>query len=179
MRQSRQKLWKTTTAIIATSAMLAGGVLLTGCSSSSSSDDQSSSIREASESSSSESEETTADSDFTVTVDDCTVTEDYEGNPAIVVTYTWTNNSDDTAAFYTTFTVDAYQNGVELDSAYFLANDDEFDLNASSNKIKSGATQTVQVAYKLSDETTDVEIEVTEWLSFDDTVLAEATFAIS
>lgn len=179
MRQSRQKLWKTTTAIIATSAMLAGGVLLTGCSSSSSSDDQSSSIREASDSSSSESEKATADSDFTVTVDDCTVTEDYEGNPAIVVTYTWTNNSDESVASDIALTVDAYQNGVELDSVYVLDNDDDFDLDAESNKVKPGGTQTAQVAYKLSDETTDVEIEVTEWLSFDDTVLAEATFAIS
>ena len=32
---------------------------------------------------------------YGVTIDDCRVTEDYQGNPAAVVTYTFTNNSDE------------------------------------------------------------------------------------
>ena len=118
------------------------------------------------------------DSKYVVSIDGCEVAQDYEGNPAIVVTYTWTNNSDDKTSFMVAIDDAAFQNGVELDFATISVSDERFDTNAAMNEVQPGATQTVQQAFLLDDQS-DVTIECTELISFDDTVLAEATFSVA
>lgn len=114
------------------------------------------------------------DSKYAVSIDDCSVTTDYNGTPAIVVTYTFTNNSDKAIPFMTAVSAKAFQNGVQLDTA-IVTND--IDTQSAMNEIKSGATTTVQEAYLLDDES-DVNIECTELFSFDDTIIAEKTFVV-
>lgn len=118
------------------------------------------------------------DSDYAVTIDGCEVAQDYQGNPAIVVTYTWTNNSDKATSFMVAIDDAAFQNGVELDSAILSFTDDRFDTNSTMNEVQPGATQTVQQAFLLDDQS-DVRVECTELISFSDALLAEATFAVA
>lgn len=113
-------------------------------------------------------------SKYAVSIDDCTVTADYSGASAIVVTYTFTNNSDKAVPFMTAISAKAFQNGVQLDTAIV----EDIDAQSTMNEIKSGATTTVQQAYVLDDQS-DVSVECTELISFDDTVLAEKTFAVA
>lgn len=89
--------------------------------------------------------------------------EDYNGRPAIVVTYAWTNNSEETTTSITSATGKAYQDGVELDAA-ILINVDGYDAGSTMKNVKPGATIDVQWAYLLSSETSVVEYEVTDWL---------------
>jgi hypothetical protein len=117
----------------------------------------------------------TATSDYAVTIDKATVTKDYEGKPAIVVDFTFTNNSDKDANFMFAVSSKAFQNGVELETA--VITDDGFKLADALKDIKPGTTIPVQLAYTLSD-TSDVSIEATELISLDDTMLAKKTFSV-
>lgn len=89
---------------------------------------------------------------------------DYSGNEALIVTYEWANNSDEEKMFGTTFTAKAYQNGVECSTAYMV---DGVDSQKLLTNIKPGAALEIQTAYLLTDNS-DVTIEVSPWISFDD-----------
>ena len=115
-----------------------------------------------------------AQSDYAVTIDGSTVTTDYEGAPAIIVDYTFTNNSDEETSFAMACTQKAFQNGVQLEIAIVTE-----DLgNGYTAEIKPGSTTTARIAYSLTDES-DVTVEVEELFSLDDTMLAEATFSVA
>ena len=110
-------------------------------------------------------------SEYEVTIDSASMTTDYEGNPALVVNYTWTNNSDEATSFEVALHDQCFQNGVECDFAVVS----DVDTMASMNDVQPGATTEVTECFSLEDES-EVTIQVTELISFDDTVLAEKTF---
>lgn len=111
---------------------------------------------------------------YGVTIDGCRVTEDYEGNPAAVITYTFTNNSDEATSFMVALYPKVFQNGVELDTAI----GSDWDSNKYTSDVKPGSSTTVEIGYALEDMS-DVTVEVEELLSFSDTILAEQTFSLS
>ncbi|WP_302962494.1 DUF5067 domain-containing protein [uncultured Adlercreutzia sp.] len=115
-----------------------------------------------------------AASDYAVTIDGCRVTEDYEGEPVAVVTYTFTNNSDEAQSFMVALHPQVFQNGVELSTAI----GSDWDSEKYLSDVKPGSSATVEIGYELEDAS-DVTVEVTELISFDDTVLAEATFSVA
>ena len=113
------------------------------------------------------------DAKYVVTIDSCEITEDYQGNPAALVTYTFTNNSDEAKSFMVAIADKAYQNGVQLDTAVISGVD-----NNSMKDVKPGATITVQQGFKLDDDS-DMTVEVEELFNFrSDELLAEKTFSI-
>ena len=110
-------------------------------------------------------------SEYDVTIDGATVTTDYEGAPAMIVDYSFTNNSDEATSFAVACSQKAFQNGVQLETAIVTE-----DLgNGYLAEIKPGATTTARMAYSLTDQS-DVTVEVSELISLDDTLLAQATF---
>ena len=115
-----------------------------------------------------------ADSDYVVTIDGCTVTTDYEGAPAVIVDFTFTNNSDEDTSFAVACSQKVFQNGVQLESA--IVSDDLG--NGYMAEIKPGATTQARLAYSLTDQS-EVSVEVEELFSLDDTLLAEATFSVA
>lgn len=121
-------------------------------------------------------QEAVADGDYTVTIDGSKQTKDYEGEKALVVDYTFTNNSDKAQSFLVVISAKAFQNGVELESAMIL-DDDVYDIDNSMKDVKPGAKLKVQSAYLLEDDS-DVTLEVSDSWSFDDKYLAEATIAV-
>lgn len=158
-----------TLALVAATSPLA----LAGCNGSDAGDDAPAAEQPAEEQTEEPAEER-ASSKYAVTIDGSTVTTDYEGKPAIIVDYTFTNNSDDATSFAVACSQKAFQNGVQLETAVVLD-----DLgNGYLAEIKPGATTSARRAYSLADES-DVTVEVTELISFDDTILAEATFPVA
>lgn len=111
---------------------------------------------------------------YAVSIDGCEVGADYEGKPAAIVTFTFTNNSDKDANFMMAVADKAFQNGVQLERAIIT----DIDNESSMKDIKPGSSVSVQEAYVLDDES-DMTVEVTELISFDDTILAEATFSVA
>lgn len=100
--------------------------------------------------------------------------EDYAGDPVVIVTYEWSNNSEDSKTFATSFSAKVYQNGVECTSYTVVEGVDSSKLLA---EIKPGATLQVQEAYSISDES-DITVEVGPWISFDDESVVQ-TFSLS
>ena len=89
------------------------------------------------------------------------VTKDYDGTPAVGVHLIFSNKTSTARNCIFTFSVDAYQNGIELDDAYGVA---EVDTSSSTTNIKDGAKIDVYWAYKLRDTTTPVEIQISKFI---------------
>lgn len=113
-----------------------------------------------------------SDAEYKVSIDGAEKTTDYKGQSAILVTYTWTNNSGSDQIFSVALNAQCFQNGVQLDSAVVSGQGSD-----SMKDIKPGATQTVQKAYELADSS-PVTVEVSEMFSWNDEILAEATFEV-
>lgn len=106
--------------------------------------------------------------DYYVKLTGVTVAEDYEGNPALIVNYDFTNNSDEAANAMWSLNIDVFQNGLELETAV-IADSSVYDSGQSMRDIQTGATLSCQDAFVLEDTTSPVEIHVSELISFDDT----------
>lgn len=97
---------------------------------------------------------------YEVSILDAEVVKDYEGNPALVVSYEFTNNSDKEMSFMVAISAEAYQNGVELENAIIL-DGSAYDAQTQMKNVKKGGTLTVQTAYVL-DDSSPVTIEASE-----------------
>ena len=120
------------------------------------------------------SEQQTEQAKYGVTLDGGEVVANYDGAQAFVITYTFTNNSDEAVMPSVAVDVNAYQNGVELDFGVVT----DIDNQSTTREIKPGASITCQQAYVLND-TSDVMVEVTELISFSDELLATATYPVA
>lgn len=92
---------------------------------------------------------------------------DYEGNPAVVVTYAWTNNSDETTNSFSSVHAKAFQDGVQLDNAT-IGNKEVFDSSSYLKDVRPGTTIDVQNAFVLTSETSTIEVEIAELISISD-----------
>ena len=99
------------------------------------------------------------------------LTTDRNGNPAVVITYAWTNNSDETTSAMVSVIEKAFQDGVELETA-IIGNGDVYDSGAVNKNVRPGATTDVQCAYSLTSNTSTIEFEVTEFLGSNDEIVA-------
>jgi hypothetical protein len=93
-----------------------------------------------------------ADAKYVVTIDDCsrTVVNEYTGDKdVVVITFTFTNNSNEETSFLYAILVNAFQNGDTLLSAIEL--NAEF-MDAMKSEIAPGATITVQQAFIINDD---------------------------
>lgn len=104
---------------------------------------------------------------YHVEIKGASLAKDYEGKSAIVITYAWTNNSDDTTSAMVSVGTKAFQDGVQLEPAMIIG-DDSYDSGASMKDVRPGTTINVQCAYVPTSETSTVEFELTEWISFSD-----------
>lgn len=161
--------------------VLVTGVLATGAAVSAPSSEGSSSSNSSSSESSKPSKPSKAEqpaeidnSEYLVTIDGSQLGTDYSGKQALVVNYSFTNNSNSAISFMIAANAKAFQNGVELSTA-IGADTDSMSL---MNDVKPGATIQLQQAYVLSD-TSDVTIEVTKLISFKDVMLATQVISVA
>ena len=117
--------------------------------------------------------------DYAVVIDSCRLAEDYSNKPVVIVKYIFTNvDHSDPACFAWSVENAVYQNGIGLDEAFLLEDSADYSTDNQTKEIKKGASIEVEVAYELNDETTDIEVEVKELISFDDKVITK-TFSIA
>lgn len=102
--------------------------------------------------------------DYHVEIKGAFLAKDYEGNPAMVITYAWTNNSGETKNSMFTIMEKAFQDGVQLDGA-ILMNVDGYEAGTSLKEVRPGTTVDIQCAYALTSEASIVEFELTELIS--------------
>jgi len=109
--------------------------------------------------------------DYNVTIKDSKVVQNGDKN-ILVVTYTFVNNAKDSKAFMYAVTDKLFQNGIELGTVYgSWGIENEYNFDNKSKEIKPGVTLDVQCAYELNDTTTDIEVEISEWISLNDNKL--------
>lgn len=128
--------------------------------------------------------ETTVGNEWDAAYKDCSIrfegadlVYDYNDNPTIVVEMTFRNDSDKSRSCGFTFSVDAYQDGVECDTAILWGEtSDQYDTGTNTTDIKPGVEFTVYKAYKLRNETSKVVIEVKGLYDFDSKVLFTQTY---
>ncbi|MBP3307888.1 MAG: DUF5067 domain-containing protein [Clostridia bacterium] len=105
---------------------------------------------------------------YKIAIDSYRLSEDYQGEPIIIVKYIFTNNDDDPASFLFSLECDVFQDGIGLNECYFVDDSANYSSDNQTKEIKKGSSIEVEVAYVLNDETTDVEIEVSELISLSD-----------
>lgn len=104
--------------------------------------------------------------DYTMTIHSFEVMQDYEGNPALVFTYDWTNNSEEAASPFMTFSDKAFQSGVETNDDVFMI--DGVDLGIGQKEVKPGGTITGAQGYLgIDDLNVPLEFEIEELFSFE------------
>lgn len=116
--------------------------------------------------------------DYGVEIVSARKSKDYENNEAVIVKFKFTNNADETKDFLTSITVDAYQDGVELEMAMVAGADEDYDAQDMMKKIKSGASIECEIGYVMTSES-DIELEAHELMSFDSKAKVTKTFAYS
>ena len=89
---------------------------------------------------------------------------DAEGYPAVIVTYTWTNNSEATASAMVMLLERAYQGERRLEAAQ-LGQRAGYDAHSAARNVQPGGSATVQRAYRLAEEGGTVTYTVSEFLS--------------
>lgn len=114
--------------------------------------------------------------DYTVEIGDAFMATDWEGNPALVVSFTWTNNSGSSTSALVALQDKAFQDSVQLEVA-MMDVVDGYDGAAGMLEVQPGGTHTYQQAYVCTSETSPVQVTVEEFLG--DGAKAEKTFDIT
>lgn len=113
---------------------------------------------------------------YHVEIGECSIEKDYNGKPAAVISYVFTNNDDEANSAMVALSDRAFQNGVSLESAYFM--DDSVVNSADLMKdVQPGSSIEIKQGYLLSSESAPIEFEITELISFNDSKLGK-TFVI-
>lgn len=160
-KKKKKKKW-IIIAVVAVVIILIAVIASGGSDDSSSEDSNASAVTSAV---SAESEEKANDTvgDFKCVVKGAKLCKDLTGEDAVLITYEFTNNSDSAVSFDVALDARAYQDGVGLETAILDEDTDYLDVD-----IKPGVTKEVKKAYNLRDTSTEIEIEVSELISFSD-----------
>lgn len=102
--------------------------------------------------------------DYHVEIKGAKLGKNYSDEPIIIVTYAWTNNSEETKSAMYTVSEQAFQDGIELESSFSA---EGVDFSNNSKDVRPGNTLDIKKAFVLTSDST-VEFEVTEWISFSD-----------
>ena len=99
--------------------------------------------------------------DYTVEIKSTSMTQDYDGNPVVVVTYSWTNNSSETTTPMGSVTTKVFQDGVGLEGIYIVGSED-YDPDTTTTEVRPGTTIDVQEAFILNNTISPIEVEISE-----------------
>lgn len=91
---------------------------------------------------------------YDVAIKGAQLCKDYEGNPAIIITYSWTNGSDETTSPMGSMMEEAFQDGVQMETAIV-----DFEYNDGLTDVRPGTTIDVEAIYKMNSQS-NVEFEI-------------------
>lgn len=121
------------------------------------------------------------DSAYAVELKDPVFMEDSEGKSVMILPYNFTNNSEETGNAAFSVYIKAFQDGIELGKALVWSDELPEDLAAlnenSMKDLRPGASIDCIASFELA-STSDVEVEVTELISLDNTPLAVQVYPV-
>ena len=117
---------------------------------------------------------------FAIDIEDAVLTQDGDGKPALAVTFTWTNNSEETLSAWDVWQFYAYQDGIQVDTTWVFDNPDVTLDDKDSTRIRPGTSLTFQKVFSLFNDVSDVEVEVEQWYDYkqDPGVIAACTYVL-
>lgn len=98
------------------------------------------------------------------------LTSDYQGNPAVVVAYAWTNNGPETTNAMDELVELAFQNGAELTMAT-VTSSQRYQSGTRLLDVQPGGQAEVQCAFHLESITAPIEFQISEFLGGSGTVV--------
>lgn len=102
--------------------------------------------------------------DYVVTIQNYKLGADQDGKDALIVEYDWVNESEESAAPFMTFSLKAFQDGVETDDVFMV---EGVDLSIGQKEVKPGGSiQGAQDVVGISDINKPLELEIEEAFSF-------------
>jgi len=119
--------------------------------------------------------------DYEVTFGDAAIGDDYDGTKCFFVAYEFGNYSEDTTGAYTAVYAQAFQDGVELESAFAVDYPDGDWENGANNYMKDirpDNTISVCESFILTSDS-PVEVEITELISFSELKVAKTYDVVS
>lgn len=114
---------------------------------------------------------------YQVEIENYRLTEDFEGDPVVVVTYSFTNKSTEKAAFWIAVEDSVFQDGELLERAYVLKDGDPYDSSKQSADIEAGESLDVEVAYLLKNTDSELDVEAKVYVDFTHNIVNK-TFSI-
>ena len=109
---------------------------------------------------------------YDVTIKGAQLCKDYEGNPAIIITYSWTNGSDETTSPMGSMMGEAFQDGVQMETAIV-----DFEYNDGLTDVRPGTTIDVEAIYKTNSQSkVEFEISALEDMFLDPVPMVTAEF---
>lgn len=112
--------------------------------------------------------------DYHIVLNDAKVIKDYD-EMAVIISYTWTNNGDETTSPNASVDVNVFQNGISMEPAFVYS--ENYDDEAALKSVRPGATIKAQTAFYIEDMS-DIDVEVTESWGFEDTGTVYRTFSL-
>lgn len=102
--------------------------------------------------------------DSAISIEDAILTT-ADGNNVIIVSYKFTNKSNNAESFNSIMKSEAFQEGLSIAHATIREDIEGFDPNSTAERIDPGKTITVQEAYLLASDTAPVTATVQEFHS--------------
>ena len=93
------------------------------------------------------------------------ITTNTSGEKILVVTYSFTNNASEAKSFDYAIDAKAFQNGIALGDVFTSYGIDGYSFDEQHKEVKPGNSLDVQYAYELNDTKSNIEIELSQWLS--------------
>ena len=103
--------------------------------------------------------------DYVCKVKSADICKNWEGKNSVKVVYEFTNNYSEPRSFDTALEAKLFQEGIGLETTFISGDDDNAIYDV---EIKPGTTKDVVKYYVLRDTTTTIEVEIAEWISFND-----------
>lgn len=113
--------------------------------------------------------------DMTVNFVEYKIEENAMGEQCLVLYFDFTNNSEESQAFGYTFSVKAFQNGVELEPTFFHVNTE---TENSTKEIKPGVTLRVAEQFGIEDVSGTIEVEIEPFNIWSDKMLFDYKFSL-
>lgn len=100
----------------------------------------------------------TSSNDCNIKYDSYRLVKDDAGNDIIILKYNLENNGKYITCFVNECYIELYQDGVGLIEAYDLPQECNYNPDDQCRNLKGGASYGIEVAYELTNTTTDVEV---------------------
>ncbi len=114
-----------------------------------------------------------------IEIGDYAITNDYSGNPILLVKVSFTNNNEESKAFSSIINSKAFQDGIEIEPPISTYGINDYNWQDKSKEVQKGIKFEFNLAFKLSNTTSDVIVELSQLLNSSNSKKITKTFKMN